>query len=963
MSNGRHPQPRNGRSDGAGAHRTFHRTLVDDTITVHTASANDKNSKSAVKSQPRRPSVPNERARHQKNAAAYEQAAEYAAKSEAQRVVRFGTPSADAWTTIEVEDHGDDAAPAGATSPRAEAAVDASSLGSGWETIPAPESAQQETPAAALASHATRSEAAREEATRSEAVATPSRAARRGSAAGAAEVDSGRAPDADAEAGALSGSRGNATRGSAGASGRGNHAGGNRQPRNQQAQTRRADRRGDAGRVDRSTSAGRSRAGRVRAANDAAAASGSRARFAGTGAASGNRQRFADALSSLPRPGHAGRKNPEQAQRRSAEPNRPSPHEGRHSSVKQLGRGAIVAVIVVLLLIIALADGCSHMGRAYAGVTVGDIDVSGMNHDEIVTALADEYGGYATKTVTVYASQQARDEAQSGSGDGTMKQLENAATATQVSSSDASASQTQWSATAASLGAQIDYDQLADEALAVGRSNGGWQARWGSQHGKASIPVEMNISSDQVESLASQIDQTIGTPRVDTSVTVSNGVAQVQAGTDGMLVDRDWLSNQIEQALMADGDTSIVAETMDAPSRITADEAQQTADQINRAIAGGAQISSEGITWQATAAELGSIVRTDEVQADDGSWDLVPSVDQELAKPLILLECGDADVGNLTVSFSVSDGGDVTVRTTGSGKTLSTPDAADELQQKLFGPDGRAWSQDASVPVTVQVGTMDVPQEMPLDEAEDLGVVTTLGSYTTTYSNTAGTEARNTNIHLAADIINNTVCAAGQQWSFNDRAGDCNEERGFQAAGAIINDEYVDSIGGGICQVATTVFNAVYESGLQVDSRTNHSLYISSYPAGRDAAVSYPELDLKWSDQFTSDVLLQMSYTDTTVTAKIIGMSTGYTVTSDVGEWQAGQSYTTKFEVDDTLPTGSHYTKTTGTDGRSISVTRTVRDQNGNVVIKDTFNSVYQPKNEVIYVGPNTDTSNLGTSS
>lgn len=628
-----------------------------------------------------------------------------------------------------------------------------------------------------------------------------------------------------------------------------------------------------------------------------------------------------------------------------------------------LGRGAIVAVIVALLLIIGLADGCSHMGRAYAGVTVGDIDVSGMDHDEIVAALSDEYGGYATKTIVVYASQQARDEAESGTADSDMKQRESAATATQVSSSDASANQTQWSATAESLGATIDYDELADEALAVGRENGGWQARLGAQRGKAQIPVDVSVSSDQVDGLASQIDQAIGTARVDASVTVSNGVAQVKAGSDGMLVDRDWLSNQIEQALAADGDPSIVAETSYAPSRISSDQAQQTADQINRAIAGGAQISSEGATWQATAAQLGTIVRTDEAQDADGGWYLVPSVDQELAKPLILLECGDADVGNLTVSFSVADSGDVTVHTTGSGKTLSTPDAAEELQEKLFGSQGRAWSQDGSSPVDIQVGTMDVPEEMPLEEAEDLGVVTTLGSYTTTYSNTAGTEARNHNIHLAADAINNTVCSAGQQWSFNDRAGNCDEERGFEAAGAIVNDEYVDSIGGGICQVATTVFNAVYESGLKVDSRTNHSLYISSYPAGRDAAVSYPELDLKWSDQFTSDVLLQMSYTDTTVTARIVGMSTGYTVTSDVGEWQAGQSYTTKFVVDDTLPTGSHYTKTTGNDGRSISVTRTVRDQSGNVVIKDTFNSVYEPKNEVIAVGPNTDTSELGTSS
>lgn len=85
--------------------------------------------------------------------------------------------------------------------------------------------------------------------------------------------------------------------------------------------------------------------------------------------------------------------------------------------------------------------------------------------------------------------------------------------------------------------------------------------------------------------------------------------------------------------------------------------------------------------------------------------------------------------------------------------------------------------------------------------------------------------------------------------------GEANEEAGFQAAHAIINGEYDDAIGGGICQVATTVFNAVYEAGYPVTERRNHSLYISSYPTGRDAASAYPDLDLTWVNDGTSDVL------------------------------------------------------------------------------------------------------------
>ena len=73
----------------------------------------------------------------------------------------------------------------------------------------------------------------------------------------------------------------------------------------------------------------------------------------------------------------------------------------------------------------------------------------------------------------------------------------------------------------------------------------------------------------------------------------------------------------------------------------------------------------------------------------------------------------------------------------------------------------------------------------------------------------------------------------------------------------IINGELQTGLGGGICQVSTTVFNAVYEAGLQIDERTNHALYISHYPLGRDATVNYPDLDLKFTNDTDHWLLLR----------------------------------------------------------------------------------------------------------
>ncbi len=73
----------------------------------------------------------------------------------------------------------------------------------------------------------------------------------------------------------------------------------------------------------------------------------------------------------------------------------------------------------------------------------------------------------------------------------------------------------------------------------------------------------------------------------------------------------------------------------------------------------------------------------------------------------------------------------------------------------------------------------------------------------------------------------------------------------------IINGELQTGLGGGVCQVSTTVFNAAYEAGLPITARTNHALYISHYPLGRDATVDYPSIDMKFVNNTPHWLLLQ----------------------------------------------------------------------------------------------------------
>lgn len=632
---------------------------------------------------------------------------------------------------------------------------------------------------------------------------------------------------------------------------------------------------------------------------------------------------------------------------------------------------AALAIFLVVVVIGAgsLVDMGLNWGKAYAGVHVGSVDVSGKTESDIAALLRDTYQSrLESTTVTVYASEEAKEAAGESA-----EQAQSEALAEQVSVEDARSSQQLWTTDASSLSATVPYEDLAAEALAVGREDGGVLARISALFGGSSVDLRIDYEDTLFEGFVSGIDNAIGSPRVDYSIQVVDGTASVTEGHDGMMIDRDVFAGKLADAFLESDDPSFVAETEYAPLRIDQAAAQAVCDRVNSAISLGVVIDFEGTTWSLSATQVGSCVAT-KVEEAEGGWELVPYIDEAVSKPLLLSQAQERhDGAKAHVTFSENDDGSFTVHTDGTGHVPLTSEASQAIDAVLFGGQDSVevapqeqHAQDAGATLcqraadgTVQVSMAcaTAPTELPFEDALDAGVVSSISSFTTEYSSGAGTENRNHNIHLAADLLDGSIVEPDGTWSFNETAGNCNEEAGFLGAGSIVDGEYTDEVGGGICQVATTVFNAVYEGGLPVVARTNHSLYIASYPAGRDAAVSWPYLDLKWGNDTGSDILLLMTCTDTSVTATLYGVSPGYTVATEEGAWEKGEEYDTETEEDPSLAPGTSYVKTAGSDGSSIYVIRTVTDQDGNIVRQDRFDSVYDPITEVIVTGPGGDSS------
>ena len=191
----------------------------------------------------------------------------------------------------------------------------------------------------------------------------------------------------------------------------------------------------------------------------------------------------------------------------------------------------------------------------------------------------------------------------------------------------------------------------------------------------------------------------------------------------------------------------------------------------------------------------------------------------------------------------------------------------------------------------------------------------TISSFTT---NTTANQNRNTNVRLAAEAINGTVIKPGQEFSFNGTVGQRTEAKGYKGAAAYNNGEVVQEIGGGVCQVSTTLYNAVFKAGLKISSRRSHTFEPSYVTPGRDATVSWDQPDFKFINNSSTAIGLRASYADQKVTVSVYGipiLEDGITWDLDSKKVEDLGTPNPTYEEDQILQPGEEVIKSKGSAG------------------------------------------------
>lgn len=253
-----------------------------------------------------------------------------------------------------------------------------------------------------------------------------------------------------------------------------------------------------------------------------------------------------------------------------------------------------------------------------------------------------------------------------------------------------------------------------------------------------------------------------------------------------------------------------------------------------------------------------------------------------------------------------------------------------------------------SVPLTVA----PVEPAVTVSDIKASGVSTIVASYTTTF-NSADVN-RTANIILGVRKLNGTILYPGQVISFNDVVGPRDAAHGFKEALEIVNGEFVPGIGGGICQVSSTLYNVVLKAGLKVVERYNHSKPLQYVPLGRDATVVYGVLDFKFVND-TDRPLLLMGEVDG---AKLRMVLLGPEKLDDEVEIVTAAQHPIPPKLiqkpDDALPAGEIKLEKDGRPGYEVTTVRVVRYHGREIRREVLSKDTYQADDAVVRVGTRT---------
>ncbi len=567
----------------------------------------------------------------------------------------------------------------------------------------------------------------------------------------------------------------------------------------------------------------------------------------------------------------------------------PEVRDGEHFDPPRPHRRWLVAGIAVLgVLLLAYVAGALYAGdRVPRDTTVAGVAIGGQSAPDAAQTLERELGPRTDEPMTVSAGELTRDIVPSSAG----LELDAAATV------DAATRGDQWNPLHI-VAVLLGGDEVAPVAT-----------------------VDDAALSAAVADLAADAE----VEPVDGSITFADGTAQVLDPMDGVVVDAAGAAAAIEAGYLSGETVELPVETTEP--LVGADEIEQAMTEFaTPAMSAPVVVAAGEVRVELTPAEIGPHL----TMTPEAGGSLQPAVDaagliESLPDRFAPLVQPPTDA-----SFDFVDGQPTVV----PGVDGTTIDAATLAASLLEVLPVEGAERVAEATVAAQ------EPDLTAAEAQALGVVEPISEFTTNYP---VVPYRVTNIGRASDLVHETLVLPGETFSLNETIGERTVANGFVEGTVIQDGRFFESLGGGVSQLATTTFNAVFFAGLEDVEHRPHSLYIGRYPEGREATVVWPVVDLRFRNDSGHGVLIETIHTEGELTVRFWGTK----VWDEIESVSSGRRNLVDYETitDDS----EECIDQDGVPGFDITVTRNfIRD--GAVVRSEDFVTHYNPTDDITCV-------------
>ncbi|TWH03215.1 vancomycin resistance protein YoaR [Nocardioides sp. J9] len=476
------------------------------------------------------------------------------------------------------------------------------------------------------------------------------------------------------------------------------------------------------------------------------------------------------------------------------------------------GGRAVVVVVVVLLLLVGGGYAAAHAvagDKVPPGTTISGVDVGGLTRAAAREKLEEAFGPRADDPIAITVEHRLPGEG--NNGDRARARIK-----------------------PADVGLAVDYDASLDEAGAEDSWSPGRQ--WDYFTGGDDLDAVVTLDEELFEERLTEAARGLGTPPKD---------GQVLFTADGVETVDPVPGEAIDAAAARDAITDAFLEGEDAVDlAVTTAQPEIGAEQVAEAVEDFAEPAMSGpvtLVFGENEVRLAPrrFARVLSMAPRDG--ELAPVVDEKKLLKLVEAATSDGKPVDATVRLVRNKPRVVPAK---PGVEFDPADVVEVFTGLLTAAKGsRSGEVEAEV----------TEAEFTTKDARDLKIVEKVSEFSTTYPHA---DYRNVNIGRAAEIIDGTVLKPGETFSLNETVGERTVENGFTSGYIISNGILRKDLGGGVSQMATTLFNAMFFAGLKDIEHKPHSFYIDRYPVGREATVAWPTVDLRFQNDTDHGVLI-----------------------------------------------------------------------------------------------------------